>query len=158
MTDESTSPAPAGKKSGPFETILLGARGCSGRAVRYRILSPDMVTHIEGQCSRALSKESTAYEFSEAVVMMALQEMIFEVSDPVSADRFAGRAAKKGDPAPKPVEYRKVTPEQLHQAWSTYFNAKDTAILKRVYGFEHTVTGDELDAIMAGKVSTTTDS
>jgi hypothetical protein len=136
-------------------TIHLCARGCSRRAVRYRVLGPDMISHIESQVSHAIAEKATQYDFSHAVVTMALEQMILEISEPdVTSARYKGQPEKPGDPAPKPIEFQTVGADLLHQVWKSYFNAKDTAILTRVYSQEHTVSSDELDEVMAGKVTT----
>lgn len=142
----------------PLSTIHLSARGCSRRAVKYRTLGPAMVSHIESQVSHSIDTKATSYDFADAVTAMALEQMIVAVTEPdVSPARYAGRAEKPGDPAPKPLEWRKVTPDDLNRERLAIFNAKDTAVLKRLYSVEHAVQTDEMEDILAGKVTTVAD-
>lgn len=123
-----------------YEQITL-KRGTQVRGVRYKILAPTMVAHIEAECARKIDKNGTNLELNEAITMMAVEQMVVGVTDPVVPEKLAGAVWKALDPI------------ALHDAWGKVFNAKETATLKRVYALEHSVSKDEIDEIMSGKVS-----
>jgi hypothetical protein len=125
-----------------FTQIHLAGKGYSGRGVRYRVLPPDEIEHIEKVASGTLTKESTVYEFSSAVARMGIEQMVVEVTDPIEPGKQLN-----GQP------WRKLSPEQAHNEWNKLFSTKDTQMLKRLYSREHAVTEEEVDRIMEGKVT-----
>ncbi len=137
------------KALGPCEQVHLAAKnkdgkrtGYSGRAVRYRLLSSDEVSHIERECSKLIKPGTTNFEFSEAIASMGAQAMVTEVTE--------GPVDREGLPTAK---WMKVTQEQMLNSWSSFFNAKDTAVLKKLYQVDHGVNDKELEEIVEGKVS-----
>ena len=114
--------------------------GYSGRAVRIVTLTPDQVDHNEKVAAEGLGKEATVYEFSNVATRLGLEQMVVEMTEPVSPEALSGEP------------WRKVTAKELNAEWSTLFTSKDTTMLKRIYAREHVVTEAEVDMIMSGKV------
>lgn len=158
MSDEETKAA--SKAPETLCQIHLRGPGYSGRAVRYRVLTPAQVDHNEKLAGESIGDKGTVYEFSNAAVKLGLETMIAQVTEaPVHVEtrvEVAPDGAKKTVQVPRFDEAKWVavnadvlcTPE----GWARFFTTKDTTLLKQVYGREHTVSPADLDAVLEGKV------
>ena len=120
---------------------LLG-RGFSGRGVRYKILTTAQVDSVERAAQATLTKESLIAEYTANIARDGATLMIHSVTaTPVT----------KG--ALEMAQWRVLKEGELAMCWDELFTPKDTALLRRAYEIEHSVSKDELDEIMGGKVT-----
>lgn len=120
--------------------VHLKKPGCSGRAVRYRILKPSELDHNEIQVARGLDKDDTVAQYQVEVQKLGLYMMVSAYSDPNPKDLNGG------------AKWTKVDPDAIEAQWNDIFTTKDTAILKQIYNREHGTSQAEVEDILSGKV------
>jgi hypothetical protein len=119
--------------------IHLNKKGCSGRGVRYRILTAAQLEQNELAAVKTLDEGFTGVEYTLETGRLGLLDMVTHVTE----------AGLKTLDAAKWMPLANGT---LTTQWSTYFNTRDTMILKRVFQAEHGVSQAEVDDILSGKV------
>ena len=129
-----------------WDRLHLFGPGHSGRAIRYRVLTPDEVEKAEQLAEADVNESTTVLALDKAVVREGLHMMIREVSEPVKPEALPALTAE---------QWRKVDPRALSTDWPKLFTAKDTKLLQRLYRREHLVTEADLDKLMSGKVRET---
>src|SRR6185312_8434929 len=118
-----------------YQLIHLKGKRCSGRAVRFVELDPDLKDELMLQAAKAVGKDSTVIELKRKEWKLGVLTIIKEVSvDPV-----------KGDPNGGDVKWKKYTFDEIESAYSTLFTAKDHALLTATFRDFHEVTEEEID-------------
>lgn len=135
--------------------VHLHGYGLSGRAVRYRILTPSEVDKVELLARGELAVDGNMLDFQAAVAKNGLEHMLVAVSESsVSPQRFRCEPNEDGT-KPAPINWRPMSPGELATAWNDLFTSRDTTLLKRLYAREHVVTEADLELIMVGKALVT---
>lgn len=120
--------------------IHLKGNGFGGRAVRYRLLTPDEIDQRESMIAEDLGKDATVVQFNKKVAEACLELMIHSFTDPCKPKDLP---EAKWYPAPM---------GSLLERWGEFFNAKDSTFLRKLFLREHGVNDAEMDAIMGERV------
>jgi hypothetical protein len=117
--------------------IKLEGFGMSGRGVRLRQLAPEVVHEVEEQAAKLIGPGATAYAFNQAVLSEGVARMVVEVSEPA-----------RGVPEGESPEWQPVTLQQMKASASSWFGARDVAVLEQMYSRLHQVSQSEIDTIL----------
>jgi hypothetical protein len=115
--------------------IHLSAKGMSGRGVRYAMLGDAALDRNDIEAAKSAREGAINQEVWAASERLGMEQMIRELTEPGVTDLTT-------------ATWKKVTLEEIATGWSKFFNAKDTAALRRAYKDKHSATAAELDAIM----------
>lgn len=119
--------------------IHLDKKGCSGRGVRYRILTGPELEENEVQAAKLLDKDATRAAYNVGVMRLGLNMMIQAVTPKDVKD-------------PATATWEAVDQSKLDIKWTEYFTTRDTVILKAIFEREHGCTEAEVQDILSGKV------
>ena len=128
--------------------VLLDAPGCSGRAVRYRVLPPNEHDAITLKAAMLGGKEGTMFELRMRETHEGVMAMLVQVSketgmltqDAMATATWVGVNVGVLE-MPGPLQYSKDGDVGL-------FTSKDDAILTAIYKRAHEVTAAEIDSIV----------
>lgn len=142
--------------------IYLSLDGCSGRAVRYRVLTPSERDAVllkaaqltAGNGNVAPSGAVAGVQLRLAETREALKAMVVSVTDPVTAQDLPTATWRKVSPMdlemPGPLQFDRVGDLGL-------FTAKDDAILGAAYRRHHDISAAEVELIVGKAVSVSED-
>lgn len=139
--------------------IHLKGPGFSGRLVRYKILPPSEIQRLEENAAREITKTTTQLEYMHKINEMGRCSMITAVSEPVDVKQGDGETAADFQKrfneryAAAKASMRLVDAGTLSLESETMFTTKDVAALKAIYDREHSVSPNELEAILGGKAA-----
>jgi hypothetical protein len=131
---------PVAANGGPAKSAKK-LTGCSGRAVRCRILAPADIRHIKHEALRASDETTKQLELEESIADMGVEQMIVAYTEPVTPEQLPGATWIPRKPG-----------EDMHDKMDVLFTTKDRAILNHMYLSWHHINNKELEEIMGGMV------
>lgn len=115
--------------------VLLSAKRCSGRGVRFRELNAVEHDTLSLDAAKQLGPEGTMLELRKIEHRMGVRMMIVAVTKQNGLKTLDG------------ATWDKVTIADVEAKWSEYFTAKDDAILLDLFRTYHEVNGVEMEEI-----------
>ena len=126
--------------------IVLNAKFCSGRGVRFKVLDPYEHDAITLDAAKVVGMEGTMIELRKLEWKMGVKRMIVAVTKD-------GGYKDTDDLISKEAAWRKMTVKDLDEEYNKLFTAKDDQFLCAMFRQYHEVSEDELQAI-SGKART----
>lgn len=133
--------------------IVLSAKGCTGRGVRFRELTAPEVDGLAVEAIKAINnKDATVAEFRVAETREGIVRMLCAVTKKGGLTKATIRELR-------PTDWQQLTQADLMNpngdlAYEKLFsNSKDHAVLGAIFAQYHKVSQSELDAIV-GEVLT----
>ncbi len=122
-----------------MKQLLLGAKGCSGRGVRMRLLDSGTRMQIREEAAKELGESATIAQWQAREAVMGIVATVVEVT------RKTG--FKKADELLS-AEWEKVSADDLEKRLADLFCAKDLDALARIFRTLHDVTEKEIEDIL----------
>ena len=130
--------------------LALSLPDCSGRGVRFSLLSPADHDDVMLQAAKKVGQEASILELKKAEWRDGVMRMVKEVT--VQTDCFSQESLLRPE-----VKWRKVSYVELEMDFNEadedkrLLNAKDWMVLSEIYRTKHDVNLDEIKLIQ-GKV------
>lgn len=138
--------------------IVLAAKGCSGRGVRLRLLSPGEHDEVVLRGAQMAQPDGPAAVVRASQQIAQIREALLAMLCEVTVQTgFTG----PDDLRKEGVTWHKLTSQELQSEgpWSydALFNSKEDSILGVVYSSNHAVTKEEIDDIVGKQVRVSAD-
>lgn len=123
-----------------IKQVHLNGRGCSGRGVRFRILSPLEDDQLELDAAKELPQGGSLLELRIIRYREAIKRMLVAYTEPgLTSEQLAT------------AKWIKPDPSVLETDWGKIFGPRDDKFLVELYRHYHEVSKDEVEQIV-GKV------
>lgn len=126
-----------------MKQFVLKGKGCSGRGVRIRTLSPTQRSTIIETAARSLGADGTVVELRAAEAVASVNSMVVAITEQTGLKDSAELISKAAE-----LKWLPMTAELLDENFSKYFGAKDQSALIAIFRSYHEVTEKEVDDIL----------
>ncbi len=125
--------------------ILLSATNCSGRGVRYKLLTPSERERVQLNAGKHVGPDTTILELRNLENRFGVQAMIVAYTKQTGFKDESKLMVEN-------VVWQNTDAMELEDQYNKLFTAKDDAVLCRVYQKNHEVSESEVDAIMGKSI------
>jgi len=119
-----------------MQQIHLNAKRCSGRGIRVKSLTPAQLDRITLSAAKMLDESGTMVELHQLSMRDGINAMIIEYTVETDLKDLAT------------ATWKKTSPQELDNSYSTLFTGKDDKIISAVYREYHMANDDEIKDIM----------
>lgn len=127
--------------------VVLSAKGCSGRGVRFRELTAPEVDGLAVEAIKAIGSDATVAQFRIAETREGIVRMLTSVTRKGGLTRATVRELRPADWQPL-TEADLMNPNGELAYEKLFRNSKDHAVLGALFAQYHKVSQSELDAIV----------
>ena len=121
-----------------MKQLLLNAKGCGGRGIRFQVLTPDQRTALAVEAFKSTMDGETVYAMKQREALMGAYAMLVAITEP---------GLKKLDQLGT-AKWEKVDVELLEEKGGDLFSCKDQDALRQIFKTWHDCAPEEVDAML----------